>query len=156
MMPWYDRIALVFYIALGAAIIYMILNPPYALGRDIPRPIVIDLDYGGSLDDHLRWFERVRDAGVPVRVEGVCISACTFVLMLPHDQVCITPKASLGFHLVSTNGIPDPSMTWAFARRYYPQPIQDWLAKQPPLKLLPITFMDAPTIVGLRVFPYCA
>lgn len=117
-------------------------------------PIVIDTDYGGSLDDHLRWFERVKTAKVPIRIEGPCISACTFVLMLPKEQVCITPAASLGFHLVAINGMPEPEFTQALIRRYYPKAVQDWLSTKQ-LRLLPLTFMDAKTIISLGVFPEC-
>lgn len=97
------------------------------------RPLVIDNDDGGDVDTFIMWYERVRQSGVPVRVRGICASACTIVTSLPKEQVCIEPTASLGFHLFRVNGDSDPGATQAYIRRYYPVELQAWLKDQPDL-----------------------
>jgi hypothetical protein len=38
-------------------------------------------------------------SGEKVIIDGLCASACTIVLgALPHDRICVTSHASLGFH----------------------------------------------------------
>ncbi len=117
-------------------------------------PFVIDDDGGGEVSTFQMWYERVKEAGVPVRLRGICMSACTFVLILPPSQVCVEPTASLGFHLAADKFGPDPAMTAAIIRRSYPQVVQDWL-KDKKLALERMIFMDAETIVKLGIFPAC-
>lgn len=97
------------------------------------KPLVIDNDDGGIVDSFIMWYERVRASGVPVRVRGLCVSACTIVTSLPRDQVCIEPTASFGFHLFAFGGAPDAGMTQAYIRRYYPAALQAWLKTKPAL-----------------------
>lgn len=94
------------------------------------KPLVIDNDDGGVVDTFIMWYDRVRDSGVPVRVRGLCSSACTIVTSLPKSQVCIEPTASFGFHLFSVGGDPDMGATQAYVRRYYPLALQAWLKTQ--------------------------
>jgi hypothetical protein len=76
------------------------------------RPIVIGDDWGGSVDDHTKFLDYLKQSGVPVRVEGMCVSACTLVALgLPRAQVCALPSAFLGFHLAQTGGRPNPELT---------------------------------------------
>lgn len=94
------------------------------------RPLVIDNDDGGRVDHFVMWYERIRDTGISVRVRGMCVSACTIVLWLPREQICIEPTASFGFHLFAVNGRPDMGATQAHIRRYYPLALQAWLKTQ--------------------------
>ena len=42
---------------------------------------------------------KIRDRGERVIIDGICNSACTLVLgIVPLNKICVTPKASLGFH----------------------------------------------------------
>lgn len=117
------------------------------------KPLIIDNDAGGNIAFFSMWYERVRDSGVPVRVRGMCDSACTIVLSLPHDQVCMERTASFGIHLASYNGDSAPSLTGAMIRRWYPEPVRKWLIGQT-LHEAPL-YMTANTVVGLGIFPAC-
>lgn len=118
------------------------------------RPVVIGDDHGGNVDTFLMWYGRLRDAGAPVVLRGVCESACTFVLTLPRDQVCVEPTASLGFHLATIDEKPEPEVTGALIRRWYPESVRKWLATRK-LRAVP-TYMTAREIVELGIFPACA
>lgn len=117
------------------------------------KPIVIDNDGGGNIAFFSMWYERLRESGVPVRVRGMCDSACTIVLSLPHDQVCMERTGSFGIHLASYDGESAPSMTGAFIRRWYPEKVRQWLMGQT-LHEAPL-YMSANTVVRLGIFPMC-
>jgi hypothetical protein len=54
---------------------------------------------GGQVGPFLDMFERVRDSGERVVIDGPCLSACTLVLsMVPNNRICVTRRAVLGFH----------------------------------------------------------
>ncbi len=41
----------------------------------------------------------LRTTGETVIIDGFCLSVCTIVpASVPHDQICVTPRATLGFH----------------------------------------------------------
>lgn len=117
------------------------------------RPIIIDNDGGGNVATFSMWYDRVRASGVPVRIRGICDSACTIVLSLPRDQVCIEPTGSLGFHLATYDGEPALSFTGAMIRRWYPEAARKWLTGQS-LQEAPL-YMTANTVVRLGIFPMC-
>jgi hypothetical protein len=102
----------------------LIVGP--ARGAVHPGVIVINDDGGGGVSDHVKFYNRIREAGIPVRIEGMCVSACTLVLDLPRNEVCITSTASFGFHLAS-DGDPNPNLTEALIRRFYPPAVQQWI-----------------------------
>lgn len=117
------------------------------------KPIIIDNDGGGNIAFFSMWYERLRESGVPVRVRGMCDSACTIVLSLPRSQVCMEPTGSFGIHLASYDGESAPSMTGAFIRRWYPEPVRKWLTGQT-LREAPL-YLNANTVVRLGIFPMC-
>src|ERR1700743_2337229 len=54
---------------------------------------------GGQVGPFLDLFERVRQSGERVVIDGPCLSACTLVLsMVPNNRICVTRRAILGFH----------------------------------------------------------
>src|SRR5580692_4408749 len=54
---------------------------------------------GGQVGPFLDLFERVRDSGERVVIDGPCLSACTLVLsVVPAGRICVTRRAVLGFH----------------------------------------------------------
>jgi hypothetical protein len=54
---------------------------------------------GGEVGPFLDLFEKVRDSGERVVIDGPCLSACTLVLsIVPGERICVTRRASLGFH----------------------------------------------------------
>jgi len=56
-------------------------------------------DPGGQIGPYLENFAALRNSGERVIIDGPCLSACTMVLgVIPHERICITPRAKLGFH----------------------------------------------------------
>ena len=44
-------------------------------------------------------YQDLRTSGEAVIIDGLCASACTIVLgAVPHDRICVTSHANLGFH----------------------------------------------------------
>lgn len=65
----------------------------------LPNPYVIQFNPGGSIQEFYERYSEVRTSGRPVRIDGMCLSACTMVAgLIPQERVCVTPYAVLGFH----------------------------------------------------------
>ncbi len=79
--------------ALLAAVLGALASPPaQAEVRILASP-------GGQVGPFLDLFERVRESGERVVIDGPCLSACTLVLsMVPAERICVTRRAILGFH----------------------------------------------------------
>jgi hypothetical protein len=78
--------------------------------------------HGGRVSDYdSQWSVRAA-SGVYVRIVGPCQSACTVLLgHIPRSRICVTPDASLGFHLAHRQ---DATATlW----RAYPGDIRQWI-----------------------------
>ena len=59
----------------------------------------ITRDHGGLVDEYKAKYAMIRDRGERVIIDGICNSACTLVLgIVPLNRICVTPRASLGFH----------------------------------------------------------
>jgi hypothetical protein len=89
-------------------------------------------DAGGSIETYVERFTRARDSGERIEVDGQCLSACTLVLaFVPRERICVTPKASFGFHAawspVSSGGAAvNPGATEAISKMY-PQRVRQWI-----------------------------
>ena len=60
-------------------------------------------DPGGRIGAYVDRYEGVRNSGEMVIIDGYCASACTIVLgTVPHDRICVTARARLGFHAAWT------------------------------------------------------
>ncbi len=94
----------------------------------------ITRDHGGIVDQYKAKYQRIRDNGQRVIIDGICNSACTLVLgMVPSNKVCATPRASLGFHEAYVD------QRWPFRAKiasaagtrdlmsYYPEPVLEWI-----------------------------
>ncbi len=56
-------------------------------------------DPGGRIEAYVGKYQGVRSSGERVIIDGSCVSACTIVLgTVPHDRICVTSRARLGFH----------------------------------------------------------
>jgi hypothetical protein len=54
---------------------------------------------GGEVGLFLDMFERMRESGDRVVIDGPCFSAYTLVLsVVPTNRICVTRRAILGFH----------------------------------------------------------
>ena len=99
-----------------------------------PQPYVISgFDPGGNVSTYLTLLDRAAKTGVPLVLDGACVSACTFaVALFPPALTCVTPRASLGVHEATTpneQGIdtPDPTVTHLLQVTFYPPWLQQWI-----------------------------
>jgi hypothetical protein len=106
----------------------------------VPFPAAADYhitrDFGGYVEQYKARYSKLRDQGERVVIDGICNSACTLVLgIVPSNRICVTPKASLGFHLAYydkayTFGIKFTSSEGtADLMKFYPAPVKDWIAR---------------------------
>jgi hypothetical protein len=70
-----------------------------------------------------------------VMIDGLCASACTIVLgTIPHDRICVTSKAALGFHAAFDLGSEGREITNRAATKalysMYPSQVQRWISRQ--------------------------
>jgi ATP-dependent protease ClpP protease subunit len=97
--------------------------------------ILIMDDPGGRIGTYLTRYEGVRSSGERVIIDGYCASACTLVLgAIPHDRICVTPRARLMFHAAYDFGNDGRKITNAGATQSlyakYPSAIQHWIDQQ--------------------------
>ena len=97
----------------------------------------ITQDYGGPIERYKAKYAAIRDRGERVIIDGVCNSACTLVFgIVPLNKICVTPKASVGFHLAYydkafTFGIKVTSAEGTSdLMSYYPDTVKDWIRRQ--------------------------
>ncbi|SFH87646.1 hypothetical protein [Bradyrhizobium sp. Gha] len=89
---------------------------------------------GGQVGPFLDLFEKVRESGERVVIDGPCLSACTLVLsIVPGDRICMTKRAVLGFHAarsVDRRGrfYAEPEASEAVLAAY-PVPVRDWISR---------------------------
>src|SRR5258705_3267407 len=56
-------------------------------------------DRGGRIGTYVNKYQGLRSSGESVVIDGLCASACTIVLgAVSHDKICVTSRATLGFH----------------------------------------------------------
>jgi len=125
-----------------AAILFILSTSVAAADYRITR------DLGGFVEDYKTRYAKIRDSGERVIIDGICNSACTLVLgIVPLSRICVTPKASLGFHQAYYDKV------WTFGLKimsadgteellsYYPPPVKDWISRNggltPELKRVP-------------------
>ena len=96
----------------------------------------ITRDHGGYVEEYKTKYKRVREKGERVIIDGICNSACTLVLgIVPMNKICVTPRASLGFHLAYydkafTFGIKVTSAEGTSdLMSYYPDKVKDWIRR---------------------------
>src|SRR5829696_871986 len=90
-------------------------------------------DHGGLVETYKTRYVRLRERGERVIIDGICNSACTLVLgIVPLNRICVTPKASLGFHQAYTEMLGFKMMSYAGTAdllAYYPQSAKDWIQR---------------------------
>jgi hypothetical protein len=92
----------------------------------------ISEDRGGRIGTYVDKYQDLRSSGESVIIDGLCASACTIVLgAVPHDKICVTSKANLGFHAAwdfGSNGraVTNPEAT-QMLYSMYPSPIRHWI-----------------------------
>ena len=92
----------------------------------------IGQDRGGWMGAYVDKYQGLRSSGEMVIIDGDCLSACTLVLgSVPHDRICVTSRAKLGFHAAwnpASNGRRKTN-TEATHTLYsmYPSEVQRWI-----------------------------
>jgi hypothetical protein len=93
----------------------------------------ITRDHGGNVDTYKAKYKKIKDRGERVIIDGICNSACTLVLgIVPLNRICVTPKASLGFHQAYTELLGMKVTSYAGTQdlmTYYPQSAKDWIRR---------------------------
>jgi hypothetical protein len=89
---------------------------------------------GGQVGPFLDLFDRVRESGERVVIDGPCLSACTLVLMtIPEERICVTRRAVLGFHAARSIDRRGRMYAEPEASRVvldgYPAPVRDWISR---------------------------
>ncbi|MGX7742157.1 hypothetical protein [Rhodopseudomonas parapalustris] len=92
-------------------------------------------DRGGRIGTYVDKYQSLRSSGETVMIDGLCASACTIVLgAVPHDKICVTSRANLGFHAAWDLGSNGRAITNAEATQMlytmYPVSIRRWIAKR--------------------------
>jgi hypothetical protein len=112
-----------------------------------PAEVHIVNDSGGEVSEYVQKFHELRNAGEHLVIDGPCLSACTlFTGIIPHDHVCVTHRAVLGFHAASylddaRHTLVPTRQGTAVIMRLYPPEIREWIERHGGLK---------PQIMALR------
>jgi len=92
-------------------------------------------DRGGRIGTYVDKYQGLRSSGETVIIDGLCASACTIVLgAVPHDKICVTSHANLGFHAAwdfGANGraVTNPEAT-QMLYSMYPSPVRRWISQR--------------------------
>jgi len=92
-------------------------------------------DRGGRIGTYVDKYQGLRTSGEAVIIDGLCASACTIVLgAVPHDKICVTSHANLGFHAAwdfGANGhaVTNPEAT-QMLYSMYPSQVRRWIAQR--------------------------
>lgn len=90
---------------------------------------------GGQVGPFLDLFDRVRESGERVVIDGPCLSACTLVLStVPTERICVTRRAVLGFHAarsIDRRGrmYVEPEASQAVLEAY-PEAVRGWISRR--------------------------
>lgn len=143
------------FIASFVIVSWFVGHPPIKLPYPIAPPTIeIASDGGGMVGDYDKFYTYLRAAGIHVKITGACVSACTLVLSLPKDEVCVGPAAKFGFHLATEDGIPNMKVTQDLIRWYYPEEVQKWIEQHGPLTS-DVIYMTAQEAIQLGVVKAC-
>jgi hypothetical protein len=110
---------------LAAVLLLIGMAPSHAVVR-------IADDRGGRIGTYVDKYQGLRTSGEAVIIDGLCASACTIVLgAVPHDRICVTSHATLGFHAAwdfGANGraITNPEAT-QMLYSMYPSTVKRWI-----------------------------
>jgi hypothetical protein len=92
-------------------------------------------DPGGQIGPYLENLQALRKSGERVIIDGPCLSACTLVLgVIPHERICVTPRAKLGFHAAWNPGGNGRPVTSKAATQLlmdiYPEAVRLWIKER--------------------------
>ena len=90
---------------------------------------------GGEVGPFLELFDKVRESGERVVIDGPCMSACTLVLsIVPQERICVTRRAVLGFHAARSMDrrgrmYAEPEAS-ELVLQAYPGPVRNWIIRR--------------------------
>ena len=90
---------------------------------------------GGQVGPFIDIFDKVRESGERVVIDGPCMSACTLVLsIVPSERICVTRRAVLGFHAARSMDrrgrlYAEPEASQAVLEAY-PAPVRGWISRR--------------------------
>jgi len=115
----------------GAAIVMIGMAAP-AIALPPAGERILD-DSGGRIGTYLTRYEALRKSGQRVAIDGTCASACTLLLgVIPHDRICVTPRAVLAFHAawdLSLTGAHTNAAATKYLWSHYPDSVRRWIKR---------------------------
>lgn len=95
---------------------------------------MITSDFGGGVIDYIQKYNKIRQDGSKVRIDDLCMSACTMLTgLVPDYNVCVSPYAILAFHSAWVMSFAGPmhskegtSLLW----NIYPEKVQQKLKER--------------------------
>lgn len=97
-------------------------------GIPTSRPMVIEDSPGGSVLEYRLLGLKLAATHTPIILDGICASACTLLIDLDRDNVCITTAAILAYHMSYTT---DEDGTKQFHPLVYETPgLNNYIAKR--------------------------
>jgi len=118
---------------LGAAVAALMISS--ASLSSATAAVRIKADPGGQIGPYLENLAALRSSGERVIIDGPCLSACTMVLgVIPHDRICVTSRARLGFHAAwhpDEGGRPVTSRAATqLLMDIYPSHVRSWIKER--------------------------
>ena len=122
------RTATIKAIVLAAVLGTLALPPARAEVRILASP-------GGQVGPFIDLFEKVRNSGERVVIDGPCLSACTLVLsMVPSERICVTRRAVFGFHAARSmdrrGRLYDEPAASKLVLQAYPAAVRGWILRR--------------------------
>jgi hypothetical protein len=86
---------------------------------------IITSSYGGSFSDFSAAATEVLETGKKVKIDGICLSSCAIFADEARPNVCITPRARFGFHMMR-----DPDTKEFLGPMPMSKDINDWVMRR--------------------------
>lgn len=85
-------------------------------------------DRGGNVLKYALDVKKAEKTGTRHEFHGRCSSACTLYLSLPSDKICVSPKATFGFHKAWGADPDQNKMATAYMVKKYPGWVRKWVS----------------------------
>jgi hypothetical protein len=105
-------------------------SSPTLADTTVVNAVYVAGDRGGNVVTYGMKMLRLKQNRTQVRVTGACDSACTLLLALPKNQLCITQSASFNFHLPSGSSVQGNKRAAKYLLKNYPGWVRRWIASR--------------------------
>jgi hypothetical protein len=128
--------------SLIVAVSLAIANTAYAKRAEV-YGLTVTNDPGGVVTSKYAGYYAAWQRGEPLIIDGRCASACTTLLVFPN--VCVTPRAKLGFHQAYYFAGIKIGSSWGtqFMMDRYPPRVRAWIKRKGGLPLYGMLWMSA-------------